>query len=74
MLMLSDQSKIAGHKAGAVCHAKGMEGGIPMDSTTLWRLFVRTGLPEVYSLYRHLSQTEGRPRRQAIRPDKGDLR
>lgn len=45
-----------------------------MDSTTLWQLFVRTGLPEVYSLYRHLSQTEERPRRQAIRPDKGDLR
>lgn len=45
-----------------------------MDSTTLWQLFVRTGLPEVYSLYRHLSQAQGRPGRQAIRTDKGDLR
>lgn len=40
-----------------------------MDSTTLWRLFVRTGLPEVYSLYHRVSQAERRP--PAPRPGRG---
>ena len=51
-----------------------MEGGIPMDSTTLWQLFVRTGLPEVYSLYRRLSQTEDRSGGETPRTGKGNLR
>ena len=29
-----------------------------MDSATLWRLFIETGLPEAYSLYRFLKEAE----------------
>ncbi len=37
----------------------------------LWRLFVRTGLPEAYSLYRRLSPDSGREKPEQRRPAGG---
>lgn len=35
-----------------------------MDKEALWRLFLRTGLPEAYSLYRRLEERERAARKQ----------
>ncbi|MGM9606787.1 MAG: hypothetical protein ACI3XJ_04685 [Oscillospiraceae bacterium] len=43
-------------KAAAAGNSKGKEG-LPMTAEFLWNLFLRTGLPEAYLLYRKILGT-----------------
>lgn len=74
MLMRPAQTKIAGHKAGGPCHANGMEGGFLMDSNTLWQLFLQTGRPEAYTLYRRVRQEQEPRTSRRRKPGKDQLR
>ena len=39
------------------------KGGLGMHPQGLWRLFLRTGLPQAYALYRRLARPEEAGRR-----------
>ena len=46
----------SGDKAAGAGNPK-REEGLPMNAEFLWKLFLRTGLPEAYLLYRRIRGT-----------------
>ena len=53
--MTSKGAEITAHKRNAASQPKDRKGGCAMSwAELLWRLFLQTGLPEVYSLYRRV--------------------
>ena len=51
----SKGAEITAHKRNAASQPKDRKGGCAMSwAELLWRLFLQTGLPEVYSLYRRV--------------------
>ena len=45
-----------------------------MDSTTLWQLFLQTGRPEAYTLYRRVRQEQDPRTARRRKPGKDQLR